>query len=395
MTVGQKVELDIVELVAGGDGLGFVDGQACFAPLAAPGDRATARVVALKDGYLKAEIQSLVFPGPGRVEAFCPHYGECGGCSFMHLGYAEQLAAKRRIVSEALRRVGGYREGVEIEAAASAPRAYRNRAQFHVAEGGGLGYAARSSGRIVSVDLCPILVPPLERFAAGRGAAGFEPGPGKARRFKVFSPRLAPELSAEAPAGYGDDAPVYVEGRDAEARAWVAGREFAFHIGGFFQSNLGLLPELLRDACLGVEGARAADLYAGVGLFGAFLSERFERVVCVEQDAGALAYASRNVGLRADFFAGGMEAWTAGPQARRPYDYVLVDPPRSGLAPSARRWLCATKPPIIGYVSCDPVALARDAGVLRNAGYELLRLKIYDFYPQTAHIECYARFALR
>lgn len=395
MTVGERVELDVVELAAGGDGLAFVEGRACFVPLAAPGDKAAARIVAIKDGYLRAEIESILIPGPGRVAAFCPYYRECGGCSIMHLGYAEQLEAKRRILAEAFRRVGGYKEGVEIEAAASAPRAYRNRAQFHVADGGGLGYAARSSGRIVAVDSCPILVPPLESLVAERGATGYEPSKGEARRFNAFSPRLPAELAGEAPAGYGDDAPVYLEGRDAEARAWVAGREFAFHVGGFFQSNLGLLPELLRDACEGVGGARAADLYAGVGLFGAFLSERFERVVCVEQDARALGYASRNVGPRADLFAGGMEAWTAAPQARRPFDYALVDPPRSGLAPSVRRWLCSTRPPVLGYVSCDPVALARDAGALREAGYELVRLKLYDFYPQTAHLESYARFALR
>lgn len=397
MTVGERVELDIVELAAGGDGLGFIGGRACFAPLAAPGDRVAARIVAIKEGYFRAEIESILRPGSGRVVAFCPFYGECGGCSLMHLGYAEQLEAKRRIVAEAFRRVGGYAEGVQIEAAASAPRAYRNRAQFHVAEGG-LGYAARSSRRVVAVDSCPILVPPLERLVAERGAGASYPAGvdlGAGRRFNAFSPRLPAALAGEAPAGYGEDAPAYLEGRDAEARAWVAGKEFAFHVGGFFQSNLGLLPELVRDACHGVAGGRAADLYAGVGLFGAFLAERFERVVCVEQDARALGYASRNVGGRADFFAGGMEAWTAGPQAKRPYEYALVDPPRSGLAPSVRRWLSESKPPLIGYVSCDPVALARDAGALRGAGYELVRLKIYDFYPQTAHVESYARFALR
>lgn len=390
MTVGERVELDIVELAAGGDGLGFLDGRACFVPLAAPGDRAAARVVAVKDGYVRAELESILVPGPGRVEASCPAYGVCGGCSLMHLAYGHQLEAKRRIVAEAFRRVGGYAGDLEIEAAASAPRSYRNRAQLHVAEGGGLGYAARSSGRIIPVGSCPILVPPLERLVACPG-----PELGAARRFNAFSPWLPADQAAAAPAGYGDVAPVYVEGRDAEARAWVAGKEFRFNVGGFFQSNLGLLPELVRDACEGVGGDRAADLYAGVGLFGAFLAERFERVVCVEQDARALSFASRNVGPRADFFAGGMEAWAAGPQARRAYDYALVDPPRSGLAPSVRRWLGENRPPVIGYVSCDPVALARDAKALFQAGYGLERLKIYDFYPQTAHVESYARFVPR
>jgi 23S rRNA (uracil1939-C5)-methyltransferase len=143
-----------------------------------------------------------------------------------------------------------------------------------------------------------------------------------------------------------------------------------------------------------MSGARAADLYAGIGLFGSFLKDSFDRVVCVEQDIQAVGYACRNVGRDADFSASDMETWTASAQAGANYDYVVVDPPRTGLAPVVRAWLSFRKPPVIGYVSCNPVSLARDAAVLLASGYHIEQARIFDFYPQTGHVESYLRFCL-
>ena len=72
-----------------------------------------------------------------------------------------------------------------------------------------------------------------------------------------------------------------------------------------------------------------------------------------------------------------------------------MDPPRTGLSAPVRQWLAKSRPPTIVYVSCDPVTLARDSSELVRSGYELQSLKAFDFYPQTAHVECDARFTLR
>jgi 23S rRNA (uracil1939-C5)-methyltransferase len=193
---------------------------------------------------------------------------------------------------------------------------------------------------------------------------------------------------------FGDQNRVWVEGRDSEVQVEVGGKPFLFSIQGFFQSNLGMLEHLVATVCDGMSGTRAADLYAGIGLFGAFLKDSFDRVVCVEQDMKAVGYACRNVGRDADFAASGMEAWTSSVQAKAEYDYVVVDPPRSGLAPVVRTWLGRHKPTVIGYVSCDPVSLARDAAGLISSGYRIEQARIFDFYPQTGHVESYVRFCL-
>lgn len=385
MTAGDSVELSIDRLAAGGDGLGFIDGIACFVAGAAPGDRLLARIREIRKDYCKADIARVLESAPSRAEPPCPYYGNCGGCSLMHMDYASQLAAKRRIAAEAFRRIGALPDAEEPAILPSAPLGYRNRAQFHFSPGGELGYARRSSNDILPISSCPILAEPLASWLADNAGTKAFRLLGKAlkgaRRFVAFAPG-------------GSDGTTYLQGRDGELSLELAGKRFGFHVEGFFQSNLSLLPALIEEACGGMQGARAADLYCGVGLFGAFLKERFDSLVCVEQDARALGYACRNVGKGADYAALSLESWTAGAQARAPFDYALVDPPRTGLAPAVRAWLLASRPPAIGYVSCDPVSLARDSGELVRGGYRLERLTLFDFYPQTAHVESYARFIL-
>jgi len=371
--IGETVRLDIERIVPGGDGMGRHDGQAVFVPASAPGDRLDARVVGGKPGFLRAEIVGVIEPGPGRVDPACPYYGVCGGCNLQHLSYEAQIEAKLGIARDAWRRSGGL-DGVEFDVVASEPFAYRNRAQFHVDAAGRTCYARRASSELMEARSCPILVEPLGRWLVG-GPDGAALGKD---RFVAF--------------GYRDEA--YIEGRDGELVVDVLGRPFRFDIGGFFQSNLRMVERLVPAVCSGMSGERAADLYCGVGLFGAFLKEGFPRLVCVEQDKRSIGYACGNVGPGAGFSASSIEDWTRSSQARERFDYVVVDPPRAGLTATARAWLAAARPAAIGYVSCDPVSLARDAGFLVKAGYAVEGAALYDFYPQTSHVESYARFTL-
>lgn len=377
--IGTTITLSIDRIIPGGDGLGHHDGLAVFVPLSAPGDELAIRIVEAKPDYLRGEIASILKPGPDRVRPSCPLYGQCGGCNLMHLSYQAQLEAKRGMVREAWRRAGGLDE-LELDAEPSAPFGYRNRAQFHLDQNKSVGYARRATSRIMPVTACPILVPALQRWLGGAGpstawkalaAAGKD-------RFVAF--------------GYDDKA--YIEGQDGEIGVEVAGRRLRFNIQGFFQSNLGMVERLLPAVCSDVGGGRAADLYCGVGLFATFLKDSFERMVCVEQDQRSVGYACSNVGKAADYSATSIESWTRSSQAAGHFDHVVVDPPRAGLASAVRSWIAASRPSSLGYVSCDPVSLARDAGFLARSGYSIKMARIFDFYPQTSHVETYVRFQL-
>lgn len=379
-----SVKLRIEKLVAGGDGLAFLEGKAVFVPFALPGETLLASITARRRDYSQASIVELLEPSRHRVEPPCPIYGECGGCNLQHLSYSRQVEEKALIVGEAFSRTARVEIG-EMAAVPSLPFAYRNRMQFHFTKGHRLGFMKRASSDVVEAPTCLIALRPIQDWIEERAdsaRAYSELGPyvlGK-DRFLVF--------------GYGDA--VWVEGVKGLVEVLIAGQAIRFHVRGFFQSNLYLLDYFVPDAVAGLSGGRAADLYCGVGLFARFLAPSFDSVVCVEQNPYALELAKANVpGKGHEFSPLSVEDWVQTDSAKLPFDLVLVDPPRTGLAPSVRRWLAQAKPPSIVYLSCDPVTLARDAGELARAGYALRSLKAFDFYPQTSHVECNARFVLR
>ncbi len=380
--LGAAFDLRVERMAPGGDGIGFHDGLAVFVPLAAPGDSLRVRPVERKKDFLRASIAELLEPSPIRSpQDLCPLYAQCGGCNLGHIRYDAQLNIKRQFVVDALSRIGGL-VAPEPVMHSGAPLAYRNRAQFRKGASGRPAFSMRASSALVEPAECPILVPAMQSWLGSLNKAG---GLNKAGAvFQAIPPKEKFTVFA-----HGDS--VHVEGVNEEVQVRVLEKDIRFSAAGFFQSNLGLLPELVHAACADLSGSRAADLYSGVGLFGSFLKDRFGRVTCVEHDARALGYASRNVGQGADFSASSMESWVVSAQARADYDLVVVDPPRTGLAASVSDWLGEKKAPVLVYVSCEPITMARDLGILRSKGYAVDSLDIFDFYPQTSHVESCVR----
>ena len=365
-------EFRIAKLVAGGDGLAFDGGKAVFIAGVLPGERVEARVTERRKDFDRARLVKVIDPSPSRVLPACSLAGECGGCDWMHISYEEQLRQKVSLVRETLRRTGGIEIDV-LEIEPSRPLASRNRAQLHRDGEGRLGYMAAAAHRIVPVRTCPIVVPGIEAFFAG-----VEKAPEGLDRFTVFS----------------DGAGAAAEGRDEERdlSVVVRGKRIQLSVGCFFQSNLMMLEKLVPVVVDGLSGATAADLYCGVGLFASFLAPHFSRVICVESSGMSIGYARRNVGgEQNEFHPMSAESWLASGAARGPFDAVVVDPPRIGLSPVVRAWIGATRPTTVRYVSCNSVTLAHDLAQLLREGMLLEEIRLFDFYPQTSHVEAVAR----
>lgn len=390
MCAQKIVELNIEKLAVGGDGLAFLEGLAVFVPNVLPGETVVAALeekeTSGRRDWASARLVRVVGASPDRVEPPCLLFGECGGCSLQHMAYTRQTAEKASILRDCLSRTGGM-DPPEISVTPSVPYAYRNRMQFHLSPAGRIGLMRRGTASVVETPTCPVasrLIREWMETKAGRGRAREELRSyiEEGNRFLVFASDRA-----------GDDAGarVYLEGRDGEAEVRVAGRLVRFHVKGFFQSNLHALDALVPAVSEGLEGERAADLYCGVGLFGSFLGDRFSEVVCVEHNPFALEYARRNVGSRGSYHALAVEDWVRSPAARGAFDAVVLDPPRTGLAPAVREWLGLRRIASVSYVSCDPATLARDLKDLTARGYRVETIRVYDFFPQTSHVETHVR----
>src|SRR4051812_11787442 len=99
-------EVTVEKLVFGGDGLARLDGRVVLAPFVLPGERVRAASEQEKPGLVRARTLEILESSAERVEAPCPYFGRCGGCHYQHTGYENQLAAKRAILIEELRRLG-------------------------------------------------------------------------------------------------------------------------------------------------------------------------------------------------------------------------------------------------------------------------------------------------
>jgi 23S rRNA (uracil1939-C5)-methyltransferase len=405
---GEVRELTIERIGAQGDG---VAAGPVYAPLTLPGERVRAEVAGDR-----AELVEVLEPSPDRVTPPCPHFGDCGGCALQHWERAPYLAWKAQQIRLALARE---RIETEILPAFAAPPSSRRRLALHARGGRNglaeIGFTARRSWRLTSIGVCPIADPRLvETFPALRRLAAplfvhpksaptlhvtlTETGldidiTGVERRTGGLSGDARSQV-AEAAAG-ADFARITLGGEivyQARAPMVRVGRaSVALPPGAFLQA----VPEaeaamaaFVREALAGA--ATIADLYCGVGAFALRLAEG---AAVVAYDIAAPAIAA----LRAAHGgAPGLKPIAAEPRdlGRRPVlatelarvEAAVIDPPRAGAAEQHRE-LARSKLARIAGVSCNPATFARDARILTDAGFALVRVLPVDQFLWSPHVE--------
>ncbi|MDR0315388.1 MAG: methyltransferase [Treponema sp.] len=387
MTATEIFTTRIEGIASGGAGFARFEGKSIFVEGSAPDETLYCRIIEEHRSWAKAELLEIIEASPERIQPVCAFYGICGGCNLQHINYSSQLAAKTAILGDTFKRIGGFKPP-EPKVFSSNPWEYRNRMQFHRTSTNGCGLKARNSGDVIPVTDCPIADPGIRELLQNAALLSLPP---EQNRFMVYA-RGGLLLS---------------EGGVRRGKAHVLDRELSIEAALFFQSNGAMLEslitglkEIVTGNTMNVDRSRPmADLYCGVGTFAAFLGEFFPHIDLVEENKSALSLARENLGFLAaarttpELYALRDEDWVKNVTHNSPaYGFIVVDPPRQGLAPALARWLAAKGPPLLAYVSCDPATLARDSGILVKGGYELAELRFYDFYPQTSHIESLALF---
>jgi len=181
---------------------------------------------------------------------------------------------------------------------------------------------------------------------------------------------------------------------------------FSFRVShlSFFQVNRFLIEDLMKTVLEGAQGGYALDLYAGVGFFTLPLTKRFKRVVSVDANLAA----TRD--LQANAEAAGVQVVSNNEHTeeflkreQETPEFVVLDPPRSGLGADVAARLANLGAAEIAYLSCDPSTLARDLAVLTGSErkpasevaathrYEIEKVDLFDLFPQTFHIETLVR----
>ena len=358
LAVGQRLELQIDKLASGGRGVARHHGRVIFVDGAAPDELVAAEITAVKKNYAEARVQGLLRPSIHRVQPLCPVFGKCGGCSWQHIDYAEQLRQKRNLVEEALQKFFRVHE-VAVAPVIPSPQPwyYRNRIQLH-ARGQRIGFHARGSNELVEIQECRIAEPGLnQELQRLRGQKNLP------ERFEL---------------------------------PWQVGSGAEFHQVNT-QVNLLMIDHVVaqaRAAC-SARVQKILDLYCGSGNFTFALAAAFSgaEVHGVELNARSVQRARERVTAAGpQFHAIPAETFLASQSTSS--TLVVLDPPRQGCSTEVLRALLRHPAQALIYVSCDPVTLARDLKSFGEAGFRLTNVQPFDMFPQTEHVETVATLVL-
>ncbi|WP_309634729.1 TRAM domain-containing protein [Aeromicrobium sp. SORGH_AS_0981] len=387
--------VEVGPVAHGGSCVARLDGQVVFVRHSLPGERVRIRVTDTSKRFLRADAVEVLEASPDRVEPPCALAGTCGGCDFQHVDPAAQRRLLADVVAEQLSRLAGIERDVVVEEVRPT-LGWRTRVTWSTTPDGRPGLRKHRSHEVVPVDHCPIAHPDLPDVTAHR----WDSGPVEAivsstgQRLVVTDAAVPAELDVDG-----------VAGTDGHRRAGgtrltehVAPHDFTVTGSGFWQVHpeaARTLVDAVLDAAEARPGDRVADLYAGVGLFTAFLADAVGPdglVVSVEADRQGARDARRSlhgrseVRLVADSTEGALRR---DPALAEGVDVVVLDPPRTG-ARKAVPGVAALGARRVVYVACDPAALARDVATFAEHGYRLGPLRAFALFPMTHHVECVA-----
>lgn len=161
---------------------------------------------------------------------------------------------------------------------------------------------------------------------------------------------------------------------------------FRYATEGFFQVNIPMYEQTLRDMKQWIEAKPVVDLYSGVGSIG--LTIGGDRVTLVELNEDAVREMKRNITA----LAKQDQATAVLAPTEKALDYItsdaciILDPPRAGLHSAVITKLLEAAPDRMIYLSCNPVTQARDIALLGST-YGIRHHTGYNFFPRTPHIE--------
>lgn len=411
----QVAEGDVDALDTGGDGLFRGTTWRGTVARTVPGDRVAIRLQKMPEGGIRAELAKVLHPGKGRVDPPCPAFAKgCGGCQWLHMDMGRQLAEKRLRVERLLSSLLPGGVTVENVVPMDKPMGFRNKMSLGN-EHGRLVFLQEFSGRRVSPERCPVQVPALDLLwsrirnipvdpgvrqihfrAADGGSIGMHVHAGAHMPGEPWLRQMR-QAAGRSLAGISVLSGGHV--RQLEGREWLEHRSegirYRFPLGGFFQTNYvqaRTISRLAVDMMDPGPADRVLDLYCGCGFFSLPLASRSAHVHGLEEQESSIRWARENAGLNGRenlaFTSGRLGEGTVLPEGH--WDLALLDPPRAGCEPGVLQALAGAGLRRIVYISCDPVSLARDLGILGGLGWKAVRVVPVDLFPHSSHVETIA-----
>ena len=442
-----RLTVTITDLGGEGEGIGKVDGYTLFIKDAVIGDVVEAKIMKAKKNYAYARLEKVITPSSFRVNPKCSFAKSCGGCQLQSMSYEEQLAFKNRKVKNNLMRIGGFSEELlddimEEPVGMEQPFYYRNKAQFpfgYDKEGNVITgfYAGRTHSIIANTDCAlgvsenKLILQEILSFLKEEKISAYkeETGEGLLRHVLIRkgfqtgqlmvclvingnklpkSEKLVEKLQqikgmTSISISINTRRDNVIMGNDIKL-LWgkeriedtIGGLTFSISPLSFFQVNPVQTENMYEQALkyADLKGEETVwDLYCGIGTISLFLARDAKQVYGVEIIPQAIEDAKENAACNqiknAEFYVGKAEEVL--PEKFKQdgihADVIIVDPPRKGCDERCLETMVKMLPNRIVYVSCDSATLARDLSYLCANGYELKKVRAFDNFPETVHVE--------
>lgn len=406
------METEIVKtgkMVFGGNTIAKNNSKTVFIPYTLPDETLSINIVQHKNDYDNAEIVNIIEPSPHRITPPCKYYGLCGGCNMMHIDPEYQREIRKNMLKDAF---SSNKIDISDKLEVVHDRDYNYRARFQLNDG---GLSVAHGNTIIPINECLCAENPINEYfkntefqirPKGRiqlfGTDFLVTQNGTENKVRIMNPE--PEKKAAVQTKnkkYKFKENHYFSGTvyspENSVTVKINDKNICFDIRGFFQSNLFVFSKVLKlitDSLPG--GKNILDMYSGCGSISAFLADKYENVALVEHNRDALVYAEQNMAGKkhTSFGLSGENFVKNCAKSFGQFDACVVDPPRSGMEKAVCDYLCSSRIPFIRSLSCDPTTHARDCRKLIAAGYNLEKIYLLDFYPNTSHIESLALFTL-
>lgn len=391
LAVGDERIVTAGPIAHGGHVVAHTDGWTVFVRGALPEESVRIRISEVGAKVARADVAQVIVASPDRVAEPCAWAGTCGGCDFQHVALPAQRELKQQVLVDALTRFGGAEEDLDgmdttVHELPGHPDGLRWRTRMRWAVDGATGLRSHRSHAVVAVDSCLLAVPGLDRAALPVGPVGTR---------EVVAAQGSDGTAAFVPLD-GQGRPLAPDGRLVER---AGARRWRISATGFWQVHPGLaeaLQQAIVDLGCPQPGQSWWDLYSGAGLLSAALADAVGpggNVEAVEASGTGVRDARRALhdAPWVRLHGGDVAAWLAATGAALPRPSgIVLDPPRAGAGLAVVDALAKVGPDRLVYVACDPVALGRDVGRLRSAGYRLRGLRAFDAFPMTHHLEAVA-----
>lgn len=410
-----------------------------------PGQKIRFSVNKIRKGKAEGRLLEVLEPSEKEIPSICPHFGQCGGCTYQNLPYEEQLAMKesqiKKMMDEAVN--GKYVwEGVKPS---PVKQAYRNKMEFSFGDEYkdgpiALGMHKRGSFHdIVNVTDCQIVDEDYRKILACTLEAARESGlpyyhrmrhTGYFRHLLVRKAVKTEEILVDLVTTTETDAQAFLDtwvkklleleldGKMAgilhtkndsvadvvkdEGTEVLYGQDYFYEelLGlkfkitpfSFFQTNsLGaeVLYETAREYIGDINEKVIFDLYSGTGTIAQILAPVAKKVVGVEIVEEAVEAAKENAALNGldncTFWAG--DVLKVIDELGEVPDLIMLDPPRDGVNPKALMKILNFGVDRLVYIACKPTSLARDLEMIQGRGYKVEKISCVDLFPNTYHVE--------